>query len=70
MECKKDPHQKKKKERKKKKEISSSASSYKGEFAGANRHRQFNYLEISLVYEKSDAHKTIYDSYDIELHQL
>ena len=35
------------------------------QFTGANR--QINYLEISLVYDKSDAHKTIYDSYDLEL---
>ena len=35
------------------------------QFTGANR--QINRLEISLVYDKSDAHKTIYDSYDLEL---
>ena len=45
--------------------INSGASSYKREFTGANR--QFHYLEISLVYNKSDAHKTIYDSYNLEL---
>ena len=56
---------------KKKNEISSGTSSYKGEFALATlANRQFNYLEISLVYDKSDTHKTIYDSYDIELHQF
>ena len=45
--------------------INSGASSYKGEFTRANR--KFNYLDISLVYVKSDAHKIIYDSYDLEL---
>ena len=28
---------------------------------------QFEFLEISLVYDKSDQHQTIYDSYDVEL---
>ena len=32
---------------------------------GANR--QFAWLEISLVYDKSDQHQTIYDSYDTEV---
>ena len=45
--------------------IKSGASSYKVEFTGTNR--LFDYLDISLVYDKSDAHKTIYDSYDLEL---
>ena len=45
--------------------INSGASSYKVEFIGTNR--LFDYLDISLVYDKSDAHKTIYDSYDLEL---
>ena len=45
--------------------ITSCASSYKEKFTGANR--QFDYLEISFVYNKSDAYKTIYDSYDLEL---
>ena len=35
------------------------------DFLGANR--QFEWLEISLVYEKSDKHTTIYDSYYREL---
>ena len=34
-------------------------------FKGAQR--QFEWLEISLVYEKSYQHSTIYDSYDLEL---
>ena len=34
-------------------------------FKGAQR--QFEWLEISLVYKKSYQHLTIYDSYDIEL---
>ena len=35
------------------------------DFLGANR--QFDWLEISLVYNKSDKHTTIYDSYNHEL---
>ena len=34
-------------------------------FQGANR--QYPWLEISLIYDKSDQHQTIYDSYDAEL---
>ena len=34
-------------------------------FQGANR--QFAWLEISLVYDKSDQHQTIYDSYNAEV---
>ena len=34
-------------------------------FKGAQR--QFNWLEISIVYDKSYQHTTIYDSYDLEL---
>ena len=34
-------------------------------FWGSNR--QFNWIEISLVFEKSDKDTTIYDSYNIEL---
>ena len=29
--------------------------------------RQFDWLEISIVYDKSFQHKTIYDSYDLEM---
>ena len=35
------------------------------EFSGANR--WFDFLEIFLVYEKSDAHSTIYHNYNLEL---
>ena len=34
-------------------------------FRGANR--QFSFLKVSLVYDKSNPHKTIYNSYNIEL---
>ena len=33
-------------------------------FLGANR--QFDWVEISLVYNKSDKHTTIYGSYNVE----
>ena len=39
--------------------------SIKVNFQGANR--QFGWLEISLVYDKSDQHQTIYDSYGVEV---
>ena len=35
------------------------------EFLGLQR--QFDWLELSTVYDKSDKHTTIYDSYNIEL---
>ena len=35
------------------------------EFYGSNR--QFDWLEISFVYDKSDTHFMIYDSYNLEL---
>lgn len=35
------------------------------EFLGANR--QFHWLKISIVHDKSDKHTTIYDSYNREL---
>ena len=35
------------------------------EFLGANR--QFDWIEISIVPDKSDKHKTIYDSYNREM---
>ena len=34
-------------------------------FFGSNR--QFDWLEISIVFDKSDRHKTIYDSYNVQL---
>ena len=35
------------------------------DFIGANR--QCDWIELSLVYDKSDKHTTIYDSYNIEM---
>ena len=35
------------------------------DFLGANR--QFDWLEMSLVFDKSNKHTTIYDSYNVEL---
>ena len=35
------------------------------DFLGTNR--QFDWLEIYLVYNKTDKHTTIYDSYNVEL---
>ena len=35
------------------------------EFLGTNR--QFDWLEISLVHDKSDKHTTIYDNYNREM---
>ena len=35
------------------------------DFLGSNR--QFDWLEISLVFDKSDKDTTIYDSYNVEL---
>ena len=32
---------------------------------GANR--QFDWIEISIVYDESDKHTSIYDSYNVEL---
>ena len=46
-------------------EISTGSDSINVDFLRSNR--QFDWLEISLVFEKSDKHTTIYDSYDAEL---
>ena len=35
------------------------------DFTGANK--QFSFFAISLVYDKSDQHRSIYDSYNTEL---
>ena len=43
-------------------EISVGQDSLKVEFLGANR--QFDWLEISIVHNKSDKRTTIYDSYN------
>ena len=45
-------------------EINTAMQSVNVNFIGSNR--QFSFLEISLVYNKSDQHNTIYDSYDVE----
>ena len=46
-------------------EISTGSDSININFLGSNR--QFDWLEISLVYYKSYKHTTIYDSYNVEL---
>ena len=46
-------------------EISIGPDSISSDFLGSNR--QFYWLEISLVYSKSDKHTTIYDSCNAEL---
>ena len=46
-------------------EVNIEAQTINVNFQGANR--QFAWLEISLIYDKSDQHQTIYDSYGAEL---
>ena len=46
-------------------EINITKESRNIDFLGTNR--QFHWLEMSLVFDKSDKHTTIYDSYNIEL---
>ena len=46
-------------------EINTGTQTYTCTFKGAQR--QFDWLEISIVYDKSFQHATIYDSYDLEL---
>ena len=46
-------------------EIVRGSQSHIVNFRGANK--QFSFLEISLVYNKNDQHKTVYDSYDVEV---
>ena len=46
-------------------DVNKGIRSIKIDFKGLNR--QIEWLEISLVYDKSDQHLTIYDSYDVEL---
>ena len=46
-------------------EIKTGSDSINVEFLGANR--QFDWLEISILNDKSDKHTTIYDSYNREL---
>ena len=46
-------------------EIQTGSDSLNVEFLGLNR--QFDWLEISIVPDKSDTHTTIYDSYNREM---
>ena len=46
-------------------EINTGTQTYTCTFKGAQR--QFDWLEISIVYDKSFQHATIYDSYDLEI---
>ena len=46
-------------------EILISSDSINIDFSDSNR--QFDWLEILIVYDKSDKHTTIYDSYNVEL---
>ena len=46
-------------------EINVGQNSINIDFLGSNR--QFDWLEISLVFDKSDKHTSIYDSYNVEL---
>ena len=46
-------------------EISKGTDSLNVEFLGSNR--KFDWIEISIVPDKSDKHTTIYDSYNREL---
>ena len=46
-------------------EINTGQDSLEVEFLGANR--QFDWIEILIVHDKSDKHTTIYDSYNREL---
>ena len=46
-------------------EIQKGSDSLNVEFLGANR--QFDWIEISIVPDKSDKHTTIYDSYNGEI---
>ena len=45
--------------------ISTGSDSLNVEFLGSNR--QFEWVEISIVLDKSEKHTTIYDSYNREL---
>ena len=46
-------------------EVSTGQDSIDIDFLGANR--QFDWTELSLVYDKSNKHTTIYDTYNREL---
>ena len=45
-------------------ELQTGSQEFTADFEGCQR--QFDWLEIPLVYEKSDKHLTIYDSYNAE----
>ena len=45
-------------------ELQAGSQDFTDDFQGANR--QFDWIEISLVYDKSDKHLTTYDSYNAE----
>ena len=45
-------------------EVNVGTQSHVGDFKGTNK--QFSFLEISLVYDKSEHHNSIYDSYNAE----
>ena len=49
-------------------EINVGQDSINIDFLGSNR--QFDWLEISMVYDKSDRQTTIYDNYNIEIYSL
>ena len=46
-------------------EINTGSQSHIADFKGANK--QFSFIEISLVYDKSQQHHSVYDSYNAEL---
>ena len=46
-------------------EINTGSQSHVVDFKGTNK--QFSFLEISLVYDKSEQHNSVYDSYNAEL---
>ena len=46
-------------------EISTGSDSINIDFLGSNR--KFDWIEISLVFKKSNKHTTLYDSYNVEL---
>ena len=46
-------------------EVNTGTQSHVVEFKGANK--QFSFIEISLVHDKSEQHNSVYDSYNIEL---
>ena len=49
-------------------EISTGQDSSNIDFLGANR--QFDWIEIFIVYDKSDKHTSIYESYSVEFNTI